>query len=98
MLRSANCCKQLLLLETLTRLDSGNYRSMTTRLLKGSELMYCTVLRICGSQAFHTSFCQRQQSKQKDNEKHNTLIEAKDKPFSALTFGEKGENAEIVGI
>jgi len=36
--------------------------------------------------------------KQKDSERHNTLIEAKDKPFSDLTVAEKGKNVKIKNI
>ena len=91
MLRTVSCYKQFLFLETLTRLDSVNCRPLMIPLSKSSELLFCTLLRIHGNRALHTNFCQRQ-LKQKDSERHNTLIEAKDKPFSELTFGEKGEN------
>jgi len=94
MLRSVSYSKQFLLLETLTRLDPVNCRPSMIPLSRSSELLCCTLLRIPGSRAFHTNFCQRQ-LKQKDSERHNTLIEAKDKPFSELTLGEKGENLKI---
>jgi len=48
------------------------------------------------NRTFHTDVC-RKQLKEKAGERHNSLIEAKDKPFSELTFGEKGENVEIKG-
>lgn len=94
MLRSFSYSKQFLLLETLTRLHSVNCRPLMIPLSSSSELLCCTLLRIPGSRAFHTNFCQRQ-LKQKDSGRRNTLIEAKDKPFSELTLGEKGENLQI---
>lgn len=93
MLRSVSCSKQLLLLETLSRMDSWNCRPLMIQLSKSSELLCCTLMRFHGSRAFHTNFCQKQ-LKRKDSERHNTLVEAKDKPFSELTFGEKGENVK----
>jgi len=97
MLRSVSCSKQFRLLETLIRVDSGNCRCMVIPLSKSSEFFCCTVLRMPGGRAFHTNFCQKQ-LKQKDSKKHNTLIEAKEKPFSELTLGEKGENLKVKGI
>jgi len=91
MLRSVSCSKQFLLLETLSRVDSGNCRPLMIPLSRSSELLCCTFLRMPGSRAIHTTFCQGQ-LKQKERERHNALVEAKDKPFSELTFGEKGEN------
>jgi len=97
MLRSVSCSRQFLFLEVLTRVDLGNCRPMTIPLLKSSELLCCTLLQIPGRRTFHTNFFQRQ-LKQKDSERHNTLIEAKDKPFSELTTAEKGENVRIKGV
>ena len=94
MLRSVSCSKHFLILESLTRVDSWNCRPLMIPLSKSSELLCCTVLRIPGSRAFRTNFAQRQ-LKQKDSEKHNTLIEARDKPFSELTVAEKGENEKM---
>jgi len=87
MLRSVSCSKQFLFLETLTRLDVWNCKPLMIPLC-------CTILKIPESRAFHTNFIQRQ-LKQKDSERHNTLIEAKDKPFSELTTAEKGENVLV---
>jgi len=97
MLRSVSCCKQFLLLETLLQMDSGNCRIMIP-LLMSSKMLYCTDLQKSGtgSRTFHTNVWQRQ-LKEKASERHNSLIEAKDKPFSELTFGEKGEKVEIKG-
>ena len=97
MLRSVGCTKRFLLLETfLTRMDSGNSRHVMIPLSKNSEILYCTIQRMYNSRTFHTNVCRRQ-LKEKTSERHNSLIEAKDKPFSELTFGDKGEKVEITG-
>ena len=57
-------------------------------------MLYCSILRMFSSRTFHTNVCQRQ-LKEKASARHNSLVEAKDKPFSELTFGEKGKNMEI---
>jgi len=94
MLSCGSCYKQFLLLETLTRLHSANCRQMMIQLSKSSKLMWCTLMQITESRVFHTDVCQRQ-LKQKDGHRHNTLVEAKDKAFSELTLGEKGEHTKI---
>jgi len=77
-------------------MDSGNCRHVMIPLSKSFEMLHCTVLRMSNNRTFHTDVC-RKQLKEKAGERHNSLIEAKDKPFSELTFGEKGENVEIKG-
>lgn len=70
-------------------------------LSKSFEMLHCTVLRMSNNRTFHTDVC-RKQLKEKAGERHNSLIEAKDKPFSELTFGEKvkqaGTDATYTGI
>ena len=46
------------------------------------------------SRAFHTDVSQRQ-LKDKASDRRNSLVEAKDKPFSELTLGEKGRYMKI---
>ena len=94
MLRSVICSKQFLLFETLARVDSGHCRHMKIPSSWSSEVLYCTVLPMSRSRTFHTNVCQKQ-LKEKASERRNSLIEAKDKPFSELTFGEKGENVKL---
>ena len=94
MLRSVSCSRQFLFLETLTRPDWLNCKRSVIPLLKSSEPLCCAVLKMPESRAFHANFIQRQ-LKQKDSERHNTLMEAKDKPFSELTTAEKGEDVLV---
>ena len=90
MLRSVSCSKQLLVLETFARVDAGNCRNLLPQ-MTSSNLLCRSDLQLPGCRSFHTNFCHQRQFRQKVSETHKTLVETKEKPFSDLTVGEKGE-------
>ena len=64
------------------------------QLPKCSGMLCGTFLHMSRSCAFHTNVSQRQ-LKDKASDRRNSLVEAKDKPFSELTLGEKGRYMKI---